>query len=53
MGLEMSEENINVLYFYWTPKLHRVPLKHRFIVGSSKCTTKNLSCLLTKVLKMG
>ena len=35
---------------YWTPKLHKVPFKHRFIAGSSKCTTKELSCLLTKVL---
>ena len=35
---------------YWTPKLHKVPFEHRFIAGSSKCTTKDLSCLLTKVL---
>ena len=33
------------LYFYSV-----VPFKHRFIAGSSKCTTKDLSCLLTKVL---
>ena len=26
------------------------PFKHLFIAGSSKCTTKDLSCLLTKVL---
>ena len=37
-------------YLYWTPKLHKSPDKHRFIAGSSKCTTKGLSCLLTKVL---
>ena len=35
---------------YWTPNLHQVPFKYRFIAGSSKCTTKDLSCLLTKVL---
>ena len=35
---------------YWTPKLHKVPFKHHFIAGSSKCTTEDLSCLLTKVL---
>ena len=50
VGLEMSEEDKNIPYLYWTPKLHKVPSKHRFIAGSSKCTTKNLSCLLTKVL---
>ena len=50
VGLEMSEEDQNLPYLYWTPKLHKSPCKHRFIAGSSKCTTKNLSCLLTKVL---
>ena len=49
-GLEMSEEDKNLPYLHWTPKLHKVPFKHRFIAGSSKCTTKDLSCLLTKVL---
>ena len=46
----MSEEDKNFPYLYCTPKLHKVSFKHRFIVGSSKCTTKDLSCLLTKVL---
>ena len=50
VGLEMSEEDKNLPYLYWTPKLNKVPFKHRFIAGSSKCTTKDLSCLLTKVL---
>ena len=50
VGLEMSEKDKNLPYLYWTPKLHKVPFKHRFIAGSSKCTTKDLSCLLTKVL---
>ena len=49
VGLEMSEENKNLPYLYWTPKLHKVPFKHCFIAGSSKFTTKDLSCLLTKV----
>ena len=50
MGLEISEEDKNLPYLYWTPKLHKVPFKHRFIAGSSKCIPKDLSCLLTKVL---
>ena len=50
VGLEISEEDQNLPYLYWTPKLHKSPYKHRFIAGSSKCTTKDLSCLLTKVL---
>ena len=50
VGLKMSEEDKNLPYLYWTPKLHKVLFKHHFIAGSSKCTTKDLSCLLTKVL---
>ena len=49
-GLEMSEEDQNLPYLYWTPKLHKSPYKHWFIAGSSKCLTKDLSYLLTKVL---
>ena len=30
--------------------MHKSPDKHRFIAGSSTCVTKDLSCLLTKVL---
>ena len=50
VGLEISKENQNLPYLYWTPKLHKSPYKHRFMADSSKCTTKDLSCLLTKVL---
>ena len=46
----MSEEDKSLPYLYWTPKLHKVLFKHRFIAGSSKCITKDLSCCLTKVL---
>ena len=49
VGLEMSEDNKNLPYLYWTPKLHKVPFKHCVIAGSSKCTTKDLSRLLTSV----
>ena len=31
--------------------MHKNPYKHRFITGSSKCSTKPLSILLTKLLK--
>ena len=49
VGLEMSEEDKILPYLYWTPKLHKSPCKHRSIAGSSKCMTKDLSCLLTKI----
>ena len=50
VGLEMCKEDQNLPYLYWTPKLHKSPYKHQFIAGSSKCATKDLPCLLTKVL---
>ena len=46
----MSEEDQNLPYLYWTLKLHKSQYKYWFISGSSKCTAKDLSCLLTKVL---
>ena len=50
LGIELSEEDKRLPYIYWTPKMHKSPVKHRFIAGSSKCTTKQLSNLLTKML---
>ena len=50
MGLKLSEAGQDLPYLYWTPKLHKTPFKHRFIAGSSKCKTKELSCLPTKIL---
>ena len=50
LGIELSDDDKKLPYLYWTPKLHNSPVKHRFIASSSKCTTKELSSLLTKIL---
>ena len=50
LGIGLSEEDKRLPYLYWTPKLHKSPVKHHFIAGSSKCTTKQLSSLLTKII---
>ena len=50
VGLKVSEEDKKLPYLYWTPKLHKDPIGHRFIAGSGKCSTKDLSSLLTKIL---
>ena len=50
LGIELSDDDKKLPYLYWTPKLHKSPVKHRFTAGSSKCTTKELSSLLTKIL---
>ena len=47
LGIELSDEVKRLPYLYW---LHKSPLKHCFIAGSSKCSTKQLSSLLTKIL---
>ena len=50
LGIELSEEDKRLPYLYWTPKLHKSPVKDRFIASSIKCATKQLSSLLTKIL---
>ena len=49
-GLQTTDEELDLPYIYWIPKMHKNPYKHRFIAGSSKCSTKPLSILLTKLL---
>ena len=48
--IELSDDDKRLPYLYWTPKLHKSPVKYSFIAGSSKCTKKQLSSLLTKIL---
>ena len=50
LGIDLSGDDKRLPYLHWTPKLHKFPVKHRFLTGSSKCTTKQLSSLLTKIL---
>ena len=37
---------------YWTPKMHKHPPKQRFIAGSSSCSTKSTSAMITLCLKL-
>ena len=46
-----SEKQENLPKIYWTPKLHKNPIKSRFIAGSRMCTTKRLSGVLTNCLQ--
>ena len=47
LGIKLFNDDRRLPYLYWTPKLNKSP---RFVAGSSKCTTKHLSSLLTKIL---
>ena len=49
-GIETSDDELDLPYIYWIPKMFKNPFKHRFIGGSSKCSTETLSILLTKLL---
>ena len=49
-GIQTTDEELDLPFIYWIPKRHKNPYKHRFIAGSSKCSTKPLSILLTKLL---
>ena len=42
LGIELSDDDKRLPYLYWIPKLHKSPVKHRFITGSSKCTVVQL-----------
>ena len=40
-------------FLYWIPKMHKKPFtKQRFIAASGSCTTKPISQMLTKILKL-
>ena len=47
-GIHANSEELDLPNICWIPKMHKNPYKDRFIAGSSKCSTKPLSILLTK-----
>ena len=49
-GIQTTDEELDLAYICWIPKMHKNLYKHCFIAGSSKCLTKPLSILPTKLL---
>jgi hypothetical protein len=49
-SLEPSVRARQVAYLYWLPKLHKNPPSQRFIAGAARCTTTELSKLLSDCL---
>ena len=49
-GINVKDEECDLPSLYWIPKLHKCPYKERYIAGSSRCTTKPLSKILTSIL---
>ena len=51
-NITVSGSNKGIPRIFWNPKLHKTPYKARYIAGSSKCTTKQLSLYVNKALKV-
>ena len=49
--IDVQEQHEQLPSFYWLPKLHKKPYGSRFIAASNKCTTKQLSSVLTSCFK--
>ena len=49
-GIQANNEELDLPYIYWIPKMHKNTYKRRFIADAAKCSTKPLSILLTKLL---
>jgi hypothetical protein len=45
-SIPKNQDQFEIPYFYWIPKLHENPYKQNCIAGSSKCSTKPLYYLL-------
>ena len=50
--MTVPEEMCTLPDIYWLPKLHKNPIKARFIIGIQKCTVKQLSKDLTSIFKL-
>ena len=46
-GIQANNEELDLPYMYWIQKMHKNPYQH---ARSSRCSTKPLSILLTKLL---
>ena len=51
-GLNVPEESKRLPHIYWLPKLHKNPIKFRFIIAAPNCSVKPLSQAITKIFKL-
>ena len=51
-GLKVEEGYETLPIIYWMPKMHKNPSGARFIVASSKCSTKPLSKTISYIFKL-
>ena len=49
LGLSVSEKDMDLPVMYWTPKMHKSPTGHRFIIASKHCVTKPISKAVSSI----
>ena len=52
LGYKIEEDFKELPSMYWIPKMHKTPIKHRFIVASKKCCTKPISTAVSNAFKL-
>ena len=50
--LVIPSQELDLPTMYWIPKMHKNPTKHRFIVASKSCSTKQLSTAVSNTFKL-
>ena len=51
-NLEVPDDSKLLPHIYWLPKLHKNPIKFRFIIAAPNCSVNPLSKAVTKILKL-
>ena len=51
LGVALDEPSQTLPQIYWMPKMHYSPCKKRFIIASSRCSTKPISKIVSKIFK--
>ena len=52
LGYTLSKKELDLPTMYWIPKIHKNPIKHRFIIASKSCSTKQLSTAVSNTFKL-
>jgi hypothetical protein len=52
VNIQVEAKQSQLPLLLWIPKMHKTPSKQRFIAASHSCTTKPVSAMITKCLKL-
>ena len=51
-SIDIDDDMLTLPDIYWTPKLHKTPVKFRFIIASKHCTVKKLSKDISSIFSL-